>query len=403
MESARAFVSTILHDPVARTLTAAGLLSLAVALIGALPRLQDFIKRRYVWIFILAAIALAGPLWWIYLGELRAFIGKMFVLVDADHTPEELRNLAYSLGAMLTAIAVLAAAPFQLIKTWLNERQTITAETVMFTTRFTQAVEQLGAEKAVKRTETYRVRTIEYDMPAGDQSHPVEFRHREGEPFTIPSDVENDAIRYGEWETATATTEETVPNLEVRLGAIYALERIAQDSERDHIPVMETLCAYIRENADAHQPTEDEPKSPPRANVGAALDVIARRSEARKAYETRNAFVLDLRRSRFHYRDLRQRDFTRADLRDARFGHANLFRTVLADTKLSNTSFAQANLHRADLGNAYVFGTKFEGAQLSMASIDGAVFVAVDNEGVEELRKRGAVGKPRAGRADRAG
>ena len=35
----------------------------------------------------------------------------------------------------------------------------------------------------------------------------------------------------------------------ITVGAIYALERIAQDSERDHIPVMETLCTYIRENA----------------------------------------------------------------------------------------------------------------------------------------------------------
>src|SRR3982751_6161439 len=36
------------------------------------------------------------------------------------------------------------------------------------------------------------------------------------------------------------------PNLEVRLGAIYALERIPRDSERDHWPIMEVLCAYVR-------------------------------------------------------------------------------------------------------------------------------------------------------------
>jgi hypothetical protein len=33
----------------------------------------------------------------------------------------------------------------------------------------------------------------------------------------------------------------TEPNTEARLGALYALERIAQDSERDHWPIMETL------------------------------------------------------------------------------------------------------------------------------------------------------------------
>ena len=41
----------------------------------------------------------------------------------------------------------------------------------------------------------------------------------------------------------------TVPNLEVRLGAIYALERITRESERDYLPIMEVLCAYIRTNS----------------------------------------------------------------------------------------------------------------------------------------------------------
>jgi hypothetical protein len=50
--------------------------------------------------------------------------------------------------------------------------------------------------------------------------------------------------------------ETTVPNIEVRIGAILSLERIAQDSTkhdkgRDHVRVMEILCAYIRENAPA--------------------------------------------------------------------------------------------------------------------------------------------------------
>jgi hypothetical protein len=40
------------------------------------------------------------------------------------------------------------------------------------------------------------------------------------------------------------------PKLELRLGGIYALERIAWDSpERDYSTVMEVLTAYVRENA----------------------------------------------------------------------------------------------------------------------------------------------------------
>src|SRR5215203_3394049 len=47
-----------------------------------------------------------------------------------------------------------------------------------------------------------------------------------------------------------ATDDEGKPKLEIRLGGIYALERIAKDSpERDYSTVMEVLTAYARENA----------------------------------------------------------------------------------------------------------------------------------------------------------
>jgi uncharacterized membrane protein (DUF485 family) len=38
-------------------------------------------------------------------------------------------------------------------------------------------------------------------------------------------------------------------NLEVRLGGIYALERIARDSPTDHWTIMEVLSTYVRENS----------------------------------------------------------------------------------------------------------------------------------------------------------
>jgi hypothetical protein len=37
--------------------------------------------------------------------------------------------------------------------------------------------------------------------------------------------------------------------LEVRIGGIYALERIARDSEKDHWPIIKVLTAYVRENS----------------------------------------------------------------------------------------------------------------------------------------------------------
>ena len=42
--------------------------------------------------------------------------------------------------------------------------------------------------------------------------------------------------------------------MEVRLGGIYALERIANDSDKDYWPIMETLTAYVRERAPWREP-----------------------------------------------------------------------------------------------------------------------------------------------------
>src|SRR5829696_678972 len=46
-----------------------------------------------------------------------------------------------------------------------------------------------------------------------------------------------------------ATDDKGNKRMEIRLGGIYALERIARDSERDHGPIMEVLTAYVRQHA----------------------------------------------------------------------------------------------------------------------------------------------------------
>jgi len=50
-------------------------------------------------------------------------------------------------------------------------------------------------------------------------------------------------------EQLGATDDKGKKKLEIRLGGIYTLERIARDSERDHWPIMETLTTYVREHA----------------------------------------------------------------------------------------------------------------------------------------------------------
>src|SRR5512142_2190097 len=69
--------------------------------------------------------------------------------------------------------------------------------------------------------------------------------------------------------------------LDVRLGGIYALERVARDSARDHPTVMEVLTAFIREHSNEQWPPSDpggqEQERSTRADVQAAVTVVGRR------------------------------------------------------------------------------------------------------------------------------
>ncbi|VVT21726.1 conserved membrane hypothetical protein [Roseovarius sp. EC-HK134] len=122
-----------------------------------------------------------------------------------------------SLGAG-ALVAALLGAPFVVWGTVLKQRTVDFQQEGHITDRINKAVEQLGAEK------TEKVYTM------GDDNKPIQ-------------------------------AERTVPAIEVRIGAILSLERIAQDSTRydkgrDHVRVMEILCAYVRENSNARAPRD---------------------------------------------------------------------------------------------------------------------------------------------------
>jgi hypothetical protein len=81
-------------------------------------------------------------------------------------------------------------------------------------------------------------------------------------------------------------------NLDVRIGGIYALERIAHDSARDHPTVMEVLAAFIREHSrELQQPSpEDDPiadvlRRRTLPDIQAAVTVIGRRSAVNDGQE----------------------------------------------------------------------------------------------------------------------
>ncbi len=202
-----------------------GFLAVSVLIYGALsglgkdhrPALWEQVSDRW-----LLPTILMGLLW---LGLFFLTIAAAYVGVWQAIQPKgQAVQPGLGLGALLAA---LLGAPFVIWGTWLKYQTVRYQKEGHITDRINKAVEQLGAEKTVK----------------------VRAKDDDGKDITI---------------------EETRPNIEVRIGAILSLERIAQDSTihdkgRDHVRVMEILCAYVRENSNARKPEEfPEPEWKPR-------------------------------------------------------------------------------------------------------------------------------------------
>ncbi len=171
--------------------------------------------------------------------------------------------------------------------------------------------------------------------------------------------------------------------LELKLGGIYALGRIANESATDHWPIMEILCAYIRKNSSnedipyAHY--EDSGFYKLSVDIQAALDVLRRRNPA---YEYKENGILDLNNTYL----------LGANLDGINLSNADLFNCNLHGVSLKNAHLHHAFLSNANLWGAYIYNTDLSKADLSdvifrMAVIDSvnlgeAVIGGVDFEDV---------------------
>ncbi|MDF3146454.1 MULTISPECIES: pentapeptide repeat-containing protein [unclassified Streptomyces] len=164
--------------------------------------------------------------------------------------------------------------------------------------------------------------------------------------------------------------------LVVRLGGIYALERIAKDSPADAGIIAGILCSYLRQHAPAPDtPTagSDVPHLVARApDVQAALTVLVRRAARPDDEEPLRLIGVDLRRADLTKADLAGADLEGAHLNWAWLPDARLDGADLNDADLSEANLAGASLKGVDLAGAVLHGAHLEGASLREAELGGA-------------------------------
>ena len=176
--------------------------------------------------------------------------------------------------------------------------------------------------------------------------------------------------------------------LPVRLGGIYALWRLAQDSpERDVVPVIDILCAFVRDpppaeppqtgpsttTADAAQPGREpsDAAAKLRPDVQTVLNLIGNENADYRALLPAG-YRLDLTGA-----NLRHAQLMGADLPGTRLIYANLNNADLTGANLTNANLASANLTNAnlmdaDLTEVHLFQANLTGATLLGVNLTGA-------------------------------
>lgn len=191
--------------------------------------------------------------------------------------------------------------------------------------------------------------------------------------------------------------------IEVRLGGIYALERVANDSEKDYWTIMEVLTAYVRENAPLRETfTSPTPKASSKkpaselvpqvvklpTDIQAILTVIGRRKAnfGKSTLDLNNTSLRNavLREAYLFGASLRYVNLTGADLSRANLGNVDLTGADLSEAYFEGANFLRANLFKAVLRKAH-----FRGANLGEANISGTYLEAADLSGAILRRAQG--------------
>jgi uncharacterized protein YjbI with pentapeptide repeats len=192
----------------------------------------------------------------------------------------------------------------------------------------------------------------------------------------------------------------------IRIGGIYALERIAKDSPRDGWTIMEVLSSFVRGKQNIKGQDLDQ-LSAIRTDAQAALTAIARRKinlendqqyldlsltnlrEAnlvganldRVKINSSSLIKADLRDANLNCANLNHTDLNSANLTRAQLDRANLIQANLSNTNLSSANLNEANLNKANLSDAILDGATLTNASLGNTNLSGAILIGANLRG----------------------
>ncbi|WP_241671697.1 pentapeptide repeat-containing protein [Streptomyces sp. IB2014 016-6] len=164
--------------------------------------------------------------------------------------------------------------------------------------------------------------------------------------------------------------------MDVRLGGIYALQRIMQDSPRDHRTISNVLAAYVRTHA-VKPPRKGQ--GAPAADIYAALTVLGTRNAKRDGKD----FQLDLRNTQLPDYELMNADLSRAMLSGTDLTGAWLTGVDLSYAIMLETDFTGAKFNASDLTGAILTGSDFTGTTFMDVDMNATNLNDVDLTGAD--------------------
>ncbi len=177
--------------------------------------------------------------------------------------------------------------------------------------------------------------------------------------------------------------------LSVRLGGIYALQRLSEDEpEQYHLQITHLFCAFAshptedRDYMAALRVTEQKPHRL-REDVQVAVTAIGTRSEQDIELEKKGNFSLILDCAYLVGAYLSGADLTGVSLSKANLADAYLVKVNLTDSHLNSTDLTGAYLSGAELNGAYLLKANLTKAELTDATLTSVKLSDADLTGAD--------------------